>query len=379
MSSLYVNTNVRTLDVLEFTLASQSASTNQYQPVIWNVTPTLKTGFPNYSTSLWTQGGSQFSPGILGPGVYTITINYNMNGAASPSELFVLKNTPLANTFLAPGTPSLIGASMMTNLNYEGTCHAIFNAVLSSDYVSFVYNTGVTTSQRFCQSGIEARTTLRITRDAAIGKFIPNLQTVYNQTFSANPLVPTNLQYGTFVGPSTQPWIVALTDVDTTAEYNSGDPNTDLPTAQAGSIAASTKGWAVVLVGGNKYYGKSGSAGTSNPYAFFSQMAGFFYFSGYVRYASNALSCCGYVDPPSGTVWVGPYGLRNTSAPVVLNGTQTPYTTTITYKQFIAMTATTLAQFILANAPIFTTINAGSAWNLDASQVNPVLSYYSIL
>lgn len=381
MSNLYCSNFIRTQDVLEFTLASPTASTSQYQGIVWNTTPTLQSGFPTYSSSLWS--GSQFTPGTLGTGVYNITINYNMNGSSSPSELLIMKNTTISNTPIMYGTPSVLASSISSSTLYEGTCQALFNCVLSTDYINFVFNSGVTTSQSFCQSSIAARTTLRITKDASSPKTLPLLQTQYNLTFAANPSVPQNLAIGSFVAPSSSPWLFALIDVDTTSEYNSsvaGSPYSNLAAGQSAAINASTTaGWAVVLVSGTNYYAKSGVASTSNPYSFFQLVKGNLYFSGYLSYALSAQSCSGYVDPPSGSIWTTQYGSTNTSAPIVLNGTQTPYIVTIPNATFVGFTTTTLSQFILANAPIFTTPNAGSAWNLDMSTTNPTLSYLSLL
>lgn len=158
-----------TPDIVEYAPATTQYSTGNgsQQEFLWNTTPLTKNGFswlvPSqwYNTASSTGGGSIFTPGANGLGLYNIYWQlYWSNGNA---ECFILKNkSATASGIYGTNNMKAVSTNVTTNTPLGRICSAQILISSPTDYIAFGwYNgTGSSTSAPLTLS----RTFLRIVR-----------------------------------------------------------------------------------------------------------------------------------------------------------------------------------------------------------------------
>lgn len=158
-----------TPDVVEYAPATtQPAITNgSIQEYLWNTTPLTTSGFSWLSPSQWsytaasTGGGSIFTPGANGLGLYTIYWQlYWNNGNA---ECYILKNeAATASGIYGTNNMKALSTNVTTGTNLGKICSAQIVISSPTDYIAFgCYNSTGSTSSAPLTAG---RTFLRMVR-----------------------------------------------------------------------------------------------------------------------------------------------------------------------------------------------------------------------
>ncbi len=119
---------VQTKDFLEFQMTTNSnGASGSSSPVYWVTSPTNQTGFPTYTTAMWTNSGSTFTPGVIG--LYLVVWNARMD---TSGEVLIVRNSTLVAAFATPAMLALLGSTPG-----EFVATALFVVTSTSDFISF--------------------------------------------------------------------------------------------------------------------------------------------------------------------------------------------------------------------------------------------------
>lgn len=140
-------------ELVEYKIASSQPSTpSMYeQEVLWNTTPLTQTGFSWLSTSNWsvvqatTGGGSIFTPGANGLGLYTI--QWSVATTAGSTDLFINKNlTASVNGSTTSAYNSNNMKGLYSTAASSGTLTATILIDKATDYIAFGWFNGASSS-----------------------------------------------------------------------------------------------------------------------------------------------------------------------------------------------------------------------------------------